>query len=144
MTTTARRINATTQIGVVAMTVLDCPNCGVLFGIEEAYEARRRYDGRSFHCPSGHTMSYEAEETRLRKRLERAEQEANAAGARARRADERAEEVERSRRAVVGHLTRAKKRIANGVCPACNRQFQDLHRHMKGQHPDYATSEVEQ
>jgi hypothetical protein len=27
--------------------------------------------------------------------------------------------------------------VANGVCPCCNRTFQNLARHMAGKHPDY-------
>lgn len=30
-----------------------------------------------------------------------------------------------------------KNRVANGVCPCCNRHFENLERHMKGQHPDF-------
>jgi hypothetical protein len=45
---------------------------------------------------------------------------------------------ERSHIATRGHLTRTKKRVAAGVCPCCNRTFQNLARHMKGQHPEYA------
>ena len=36
-----------------------------------------------------------------------------------------------------GQVTRIKKRVANGVCPCCNRTFKDLAAHMSTQHPDY-------
>lgn len=36
-----------------------------------------------------------------------------------------------------GVTTRIKNRIANGVCPCCQRTFKNLARHMKGQHPNY-------
>jgi len=33
--------------------------------------------------------------------------------------------------------TRLKNRVAAGVCPCCNRTFQNLARHMDHQHPDF-------
>jgi hypothetical protein len=49
--------------------------------------------------------------------------------------------IEYSRRAEKAAKTRIKNRIAKGVCPCCNRTFQDLQRHMTTKHPDYATTE---
>ncbi|HEX9950777.1 MAG TPA: hypothetical protein VGB53_03340 [Rubricoccaceae bacterium] len=51
--------------------------------------------------------------------------------------DERGNQVEAERQkrraaAQKGAHTRTKKRIAAGVCPCCNRTFQDLARHMAG------------
>lgn len=40
-------------------------------------------------------------------------------------------------------LTKTRKRIANGVCPCCHRTFQNLARHMAGQHPAYEESDQE-
>ncbi len=31
-----------------------------------------------------------------------------------------------------------RERIVSGVCPCCNRTFQNLARHIAGQHPDFA------
>ena len=44
---------------------------------------------------------------------------------------------ERSHAATRGHLTRAKKQVhraEHGVCPHCNRSFQNLARHMQTKH----------
>lgn len=49
----------------------------------------------------------------------------------------RLESERRAHAATKGQLTKTKKRIANGVCPCCNRSFANLERHMAGQHPDY-------
>lgn len=35
---------------------------------------------------------------------------------------------------------RQRKRAAAGVCPCCKRSFVQLGRHMKNQHPDYAST----
>lgn len=45
------------------------------------------------------------------------------------------------RRAQKGQNTRLKNRIAAGVCPCCNRSFQNVARHMAGQHPDFQKHE---
>lgn len=117
------------------LTVLDCPACGVLFGITGEYEQRRRADTRNFFCPNGHTMSWhESEADRLRKQLVQAQREA------ANRSEDLS--IERaSHAATKGQLTKAKKRIANGMCPCCNRSFVQLQRHMASQHPDYVATE---
>ena len=47
---------------------------------------------------------------------------------------------EYQRRAEKAAKTRIKNRVQNGVCPCCKRTFQDLARHMAGQHPDFAAS----
>jgi hypothetical protein len=47
-------------------------------------------------------------------------------------------QAKRSLAAQKGVTTRIKRRVANGVCPCCKRTFQDLARHMAGQHPRYA------
>ena len=48
------------------------------------------------------------------------------------------DEPERSRSAIKGQLTRAKRRISKGVCPCCNRTFQNLANHISEKHPDYS------
>jgi hypothetical protein len=39
-----------------------CPRheCGIEFAIPNGFDDRRRNDGKSFHCPNGHSMSYGA------------------------------------------------------------------------------------
>lgn len=49
--------------------------------------------------------------------------------------------VKRSLVAHKGHTTRLKNRIAAGVCPCCQRTFQNLARHMKCKHPKYTLNE---
>lgn len=135
MTLTAYRDTVTRES---SLTVIDCAECGIVFGIGAEYAKRRRNDGRTFYCPNGHNLSWhETEADRLRKQLAAAKeltewerQSKERARAEARRKDYEA-------RAAKGQLTKAKKRIAAGVCPCCNRTFQNLARHMEGQHPEY-------
>ena len=57
---------------------------------------------------------------------------------------EREAAAERRVSAQRGVTTKLKKRIAAGVCPCCKRTFQDVSRHMKGQHPDFVAGKQEQ
>ena len=112
--------------------------CGIHYAVpSEFYEMikRQHRDGHTqtrIYCPLGHTWEFagEGEAARLRKQLEREQNSLRAT--RALLAHE-----ERSHAATRGHLTRTKKRVAHGVCPCCNRTFQQLARHMKAKHPEY-------
>lgn len=122
-------------------TLHTCPSCGVPFALTDGYDDRRRDDGKTFYCPNGHNLSYT---DTLHKRLTAAQEAL--ARERARHEQTRADRdaIERQRRATKGQLTRVKKRVANGVCPCCNRSFADLAAHMATRHPEYAGAEHEQ
>jgi hypothetical protein len=113
--------------------IIGCAACSIDFGIGEHFEKARREDHGTFYCPNGHSNYYPQAN-----REERLERELDAARALAKRESARRQATEYQRRAAKGQLTKAKRRIANGACPCCNRTFQDLARHMAGQHPDYA------
>lgn len=119
---------------ITTYAILDCPSCGVLFGITEELQTRRQKDGKSFYCPNGHSMSYsDTLEKQFRREQEKtARLTSNLDQVRADR-----DAVERSRRATKGQLTKIRRRVANGVCPCCNRTFDDLTAHMQTKHPDY-------
>lgn len=123
-------MNTITYTGV--LTTTHCGVCQIHFAIpQDLYDRCQNDSSKNFWCPNGHKLHYSTDDN------ERLRQELARANTRALRAQNEAEFNERSRRAVKGHLTRTKKRIANGVCPCCNRSFKDLARHMAGQHPDY-------
>jgi NMD protein affecting ribosome stability and mRNA decay len=108
--------------------VLPCGGCGIVFAVPEDWLDRRRSDGQGFYCPNGCARVYRTTEAdRLRAQVKRL-QEAEA------RADARAKTAELRRRATKGQLTKVRRRIRNGVCPDCNRTFQDLARHMESKH----------
>ena len=124
----------TVEFGV-QLTTINCGECSGTYAINERYRENRERDGDGWHCPycrvgwgywgNGKIEKLEKELKAVRKRKEWAEQEAKNA--------------ENRRRAEKAAKTRIKNRIANGVCPCCNRSFKDLHRHMQSKHPDYAT-----
>ncbi|GAA4681275.1 hypothetical protein [Phytohabitans rumicis] len=129
-------MNSTVVVNLVA---IDCCSCGVVFGLSEGHHRQLRRTGQRFFCPNGHSQSYtETEADRLRKQLATVEQQRDRARANATHYQDQAEATERVLRATRGQVTKLKKRVANGVCPCCNRSFANLARHMAGQHPDYA------
>jgi hypothetical protein len=108
-----------------------CPTCGVPVSIPAEIYRQRRENGSSYYCCNGHSMvARKSDVQKLKEEL--AEKERSLAAAKA-----RADMAEASARAHKGKVTEIKNRVANGVCPCCNRSFQSLHRHMKTKHPEF-------
>ena len=126
-----------TFIGGVALVTEECcaKGCGITFAMTADLRRRRLADHGWFYCPNGHQQHYtgpsdsdrlrdeQAKNTHLRDQLLAAALDAEAA-----------------RKALV----RDRHRFANGVCPCCNRFFENVNRHMKGEHPDYDVTKVRQ
>lgn len=124
--------------------ITDCANCGIEFGVLASYIERRRKDGRSFHCPNGHSLSFgKSEADKLREQLEHVQRQVQLRDGQITHLRDQNDATERALRAQRGANTKLRKRVSNGVCPCCNRSFADLARHMAGKHPDYATEGVE-
>ena len=112
-----------------------CCACGTAFAMEESLRKNRLMHKKSFYCPNGHSQVYVDEP--LDEKCKRLESQLKNEKESRKWWKEEAETKARSLSATKGVLTKTKKRIANGVCPCCNRQFINLQRHMKTQHPDY-------
>lgn len=89
-----------------------------------------------FCCPFGHRQHFsgpsEAEKLKQQLDSERQSKEWWI---------KKADQHSKSALAYKGQVTRIKNRVKNGVCPCCNRTFQNLMRHMATKHPDYAHAE---
>lgn len=116
--------------------------CGLTFGLTDAYAAARRRDHKTFYCPNGHGQYYpgESDVEKANRETERAKQAAEYQRCRAVAAEDQARTAERSRRAVAGHLTRQRRRAANGVCPCCSRRFSNMADHIADKHPKYVAA----
>lgn len=123
--------------------VIECAHCNIDFGIGDDFMRRRREDHQGFYCPNGHSNVYngpsaqEREQKRLEQELEAARSLAHRESNRRQQAEANARLRDYQARAAKGQLTKTKKRVAAGVCPCCNRTFQNLANHMAGQHPEY-------
>lgn len=111
--------------------------CSIPFAIPQSlYNQAQGPNHTTFYCPAGHSCSYGNNEfDRTKENLAWYEKALT-------RSQESESATARQLAAQKGVTTKLKKRIAAGVCPCCNRQFQNLHRHMAGQHPDFAGSDV--
>lgn len=120
--------------------VIECANCSIDFGIGAHFQKRRRDDHETFYCPNGHPNCYPQQQgkSEAEKLNEWLSQQLKMAHARADSWKDQAETAEARRRGQKAANTRLKKRIAAGVCPCCRRSFEDLARHIAGQHPDFA------
>lgn len=134
------RLERTAEYFTAVLSIMDCGECGAIFGVTREFDSRRRDDGKTFYCPSGHARVYrETEKTKLEKQLASTKQQLQWAQSSGQAARDQAKAAERSARAYKGHLTRMRKRIANGVCPVpgCQRHFTNVMRHISTQHPDW-------
>jgi hypothetical protein len=113
-----------------------CWKCGVTIVMPQHFYKSRQNDHESFYCVNGHSGAFQGK-TETEKKLEAAESQLEWSRAEAKRAKEAQVVAERKASAARGEVTRIKNRVANGVCPCCNRTFQNLMRHMHTKHPEY-------
>jgi hypothetical protein len=122
---------------VGTLTIINCGKCQIRFAIPESMYDHLRQTGETWWCPNGHPRGFrESENAKLKKSLA-------AARSRATHLADQLQATELSRRATKGHLTRIRNRIANGVCPWCQRSFTNVRAHVTSQHPDYADTMTE-
>lgn len=123
----------------------DCAKhgCGASILIPTGEVARLRLSHQLFHCLYGHPQSFPGQSElelakagleAVKQRLEWAERDAKAANA-------RLTLEQRKTAAAKGQMTKLRNRVSNGVCPCCNRTFQNLMRHMHTKHPEFKREE---
>jgi hypothetical protein len=129
--------------GILTYTVIECGGCGVSYALSDQYIHARRQDHKNWTCPNGCNRHYpegssDAEKAKAAQAL--AERRLEWANTAKRAAQEQATAAHRQATAYKGHNTRLRKRAAAGLCPCCNRSFQDLARHMGTKHPEFGES----
>jgi hypothetical protein len=123
-----------------SFTVLDCANCGVVFAVTDEFNTRRQWDGDTFYCPNGHANIFRGGEQSLKDQIATLEKRVTRLNAEVDQERAHAAAAVKSANATRGEMTKLRKRIANGVCPACHRTFSQLARHMKSKHPNEASA----
>jgi len=134
-------MNATESF-VITLTKMDCPACGGVFAISQWFidEARRIGNmEKLFACPYCHQKRGwgESEEDRLKKKIESLNNRVTDTEQRAIYHAKEAEHFRKSRDGMKGAMVRTHNRIKNGVCPCCQRTFQNLLKHMATKHPKF-------
>lgn len=127
----------------VVLTDINCGQCGGTYAINERFRKQREVYGDGWHCPYCQcSWGYftNSENARLKKEIEDEKKRTQAALARANEAAVRAAQATADAAAADRKLKRHLKRTVAGVCPCCNRTFQQLQRHMKTKHPDFTPS----
>lgn len=115
----------------IYMVTEECCNCGMTFAMTQDFKNRRLKDKKPFYCPGGHGQHYmgKSEEQKLQDELNRVRNQRDAEAGRAVLLEQQRDNISKSYR-------RMRNRVSNGVCPCCNRTFQNLREHMKTQHPE--------
>jgi hypothetical protein len=114
-----------------------CASCGITFAVPSHWLKNKQSTGEGFCCPNGDRLSFaKGTETMLREKLQ-SEQE------RYRQLELQLTNAQDQLQATTQELQKHKKRVANGVCPCCNRSFTQLQRHMKTKHPEYGPVQEE-
>ncbi len=117
----------------------ECCVCGITFAIPQQLLETLRSDGGSFYCPHGHCLTFgDSEKKRMARELAQALHGREQAQAAARDAETKARIAEAETAAVRKQQIQLQKRVKNGCCPCCNRNFQNLQRHIATKHPEFA------
>jgi len=107
---------------------------------------KRGPDGISFYCAYGHGQHYtqgESDLDKMRRERDRLAQQVAYKDDRIKSLRDEADAAGRRAAAAKGQVTKIKNRVGHGVCPCCNRTFQNLHRHMTTEHPTFTAEAAE-
>ena len=109
----------------VELTEINCGKCGGTYAINERYRKQKYEDSSAWHCPYCQcSWGYvKGENAQLREQIESE-----------RKRTQLALQRENEERAEKDRLARKLKRVNRGVCPECNRSFQNIARHMACKH----------
>ena len=108
--------------------------CRQRFAMSQEFYDQTHRTHEVWYCPSGHGRVWGGDTTEQKLRSAEARLVATQDQLRA-----AVEDAELTRVA----LLRERHRYANGVCPCCNRSFENVARHIKGQHPDYDLTRID-
>jgi hypothetical protein len=120
-----------TQDYVGTLSIIDCGECGVTFGLTSGFVKERKRSHQTFYCPNGHARYWpdETEEERYKRLYHAAERRAGSNY-------DLAMSNERKLRATKGVVTKLRKHTLGGECPLCGQTLRDLKRHISRVHPD--------
>jgi DNA-binding XRE family transcriptional regulator len=113
----------------VTLSTIECYKCHCIFAIPREMNDRLLKTHDNFFCPAGHAQHYLGltPEQKLQRELDEKQRQLEREEARAARLKTERDQVARAH-------SRMRVRVMNGVCPCCNRTFQNLMRHMKTEH----------
>lgn len=122
----------------VQLVVINCGQCGGTYAINERRRQHCYDSGTGWNCPYCKTSWGYYKYNRhaaLERELQRTKANLEAESGRAAMLAQEKAQVTRSYEKMRG-------RIKNGVCPCCNRTFQNLLSHMRTEHPDFGSEKA--
>ena len=128
----------------VVLTEINCGECAGTYAINERYREQQYEEGGTWNCPyCCCAWGYSGNEVaRLRMKLEEAHARTEAECVRKMAALEEANQLRHKVAAQKSAATKLRNRAKYGVCPCCNRTFQQLAMHMQSKHPEYQAEEA--
>lgn len=130
MATTFKNFTATKAVSLVTV---ECFSCAVVFAMPQYLKDSRLYDGGTFYCPNGHGQVYSRRKD-LDAELDQAKQRVESEREYRRQVEQTLHTERKSHASTKGQLTKTRNRILAGVCPDCNRHFQNVEHHMATKH----------
>lgn len=132
------------MFGTTLFVEVRCSKCDVQFCMTETMQRARQNDGETFYCPNGHPRVYrETEADRLRRERDRLTQRLAQRDDEIQRVRDARDAADRRAAAARGQVTKIKNRVGHGVCPCCNRSFENLARHISSKHPTFTAEAAE-
>lgn len=128
-----------TYTGKVVIVSCGHPDCaGQYFGMAEEFYEQKRRDHTGWYCPRGHSRVYsgKSDEEQLKQEIQQKQESINYLREANGKLHTKITNLNYSVRAQKAAKTKIMNRIKNGVCPCCNRTFQDLQNHFKTKHPE--------
>jgi hypothetical protein len=141
----------TTIYHTTNLVTVECCRCGMPLGLSETWMKSAKEAGhfkKMFCCPyckvdQGWGVSvHEAEVAKLNREKAALASDLQWVKQKRTEAVAEAEHFRKSRDGMKGALRKVKVRIGRGVCPCCNRTFENLRRHMETQHPKEVAPEI--
>lgn len=120
---------------VVTWVVVRCGACDTRFKISKELHDDLVRTKQTWHCPVGHVRIFRDGDERDRK-IQQLQNELESANSRAARQESQIRSLKITKGKVEAKLRRTETRIHAGVCPHCNRTFQNVARHMRTKHPE--------
>lgn len=122
--------------------VIDCCKCSFSFAVLNNVDGKWRKNHRTFWCPACNCSQSYSGMSKAEKRAEEAESKLAEERRNAQRQRSRAALAESLVVAVNKQYKRIRDRVKNGVCPCCNRTFQNLAAHMKTEHKEFGNHDL--
>jgi hypothetical protein len=109
--------------------VVNCgkEDCYMDFAMPERFYRETKRTGITWYCPRGHSRVWKGPTV---------EQELKAAKAQTIHLEDQLSAAIRDAETTRQELLRDRQRFANGVCPCCQRSFQNVRRHVRTVHPE--------